>query len=164
MVSEALPAPPLPFQTDLTPDTPLTLCSSHIKSLFVPRITHDLSAPQNCAQCSLHENVSSATIAPVSARPSLHYCFCSNVSSSFSDLSQSFCHTLLHSTWGFPGDLALKKPPAVQEIWETWVQSLGGEDPLEEGRATHSSIFALRTPWIKGAWHATDHRVARSQT
>ena len=31
-------------------------------------------------------------------------------------------------------------------IWETWVQSLGGEDPLEEGMATHSRILAWRIP------------------
>ena len=36
--------------------------------------------------------------------------------------------------------------PAVQEIW---VQSLGGEDPLEEGMATHSSIPAWGTPWTE---------------
>ena len=33
--------------------------------------------------------------------------------------------------------------------WETWVQSLGWEDPLEKGMATHSSIPAWRIPWIK---------------
>ena len=33
-------------------------------------------------------------------------------------------------------------------IWETWVQSLGWEDPLEKGKATHSSILAWRIPWI----------------
>ena len=32
---------------------------------------------------------------------------------------------------------------------ETWVQSLGQEDPLEEGMATHSSIFAWRIPWTE---------------
>ena len=31
--------------------------------------------------------------------------------------------------------------------WETWVQSLGWEDPLEKGKATHSSILAWRIPW-----------------
>jgi len=31
-------------------------------------------------------------------------------------------------------------------VWETWVQSLGWEDPLEEGMATHSSILAWRIP------------------
>ena len=34
----------------------------------------------------------------------------------------------------------VKKPPAV---WESWVRSLGWEDPLEEGKATHSSILGL---------------------
>ena len=38
----------------------------------------------------------------------------------------------------------VKNLPAV---WETWVQSLGWEDPLEKGKATHSSILAWRIPW-----------------
>ena len=37
--------------------------------------------------------------------------------------------------------------PALKE---TWVQSLGWEDPLEEGMATHSSILAWRIPWTEG--------------
>ena len=32
-------------------------------------------------------------------------------------------------------------------MWETWVQSLGWEDPLEKGKSTHSSILAWRIPW-----------------
>ena len=40
----------------------------------------------------------------------------------------------------------VKNLPAVQE---TWVQSLGQEDPLEKGRATHSSILAWRIPWTE---------------
>ena len=32
-------------------------------------------------------------------------------------------------------------------MWETWVQSLGWEDPLEKGKTTHSSILAWRIPW-----------------
>ena len=47
--------------------------------------------------------------------------------------------------------------------WETWVQSLGGEDPLEEGMATHSSSPAWRIPMDRGAWWATIHGVAKSQ-
>ena len=39
-----------------------------------------------------------------------------------------------------------KKLPAMQE---TWVQSLGGEDPLQEEIATHSSILAWEIPWIE---------------
>ena len=38
----------------------------------------------------------------------------------------------------------VKNPPAVQE---TWVRSLGWDDPLEKGKATHSSILAWRNPW-----------------
>ena len=34
-------------------------------------------------------------------------------------------------------------------MWETWVQSLGWEDPLEEGMATLSSILAWRIPWTE---------------
>ena len=34
-------------------------------------------------------------------------------------------------------------------MWETWVRSLGWEDPLEEGMATHSSILAWRSPWTE---------------
>ena len=34
-------------------------------------------------------------------------------------------------------------------IWETWVRSLGQEDPLEEEMATHSSILAWRIPWTE---------------
>ena len=40
----------------------------------------------------------------------------------------------------------VKNPPAIRE---TWVQSLGWEDPLEKGKATHSSILAWRIPRIK---------------
>ena len=46
----------------------------------------------------------------------------------------------------------VKDPPAMQD---TWVQSLGGEDPLEEGMATHSSILAWRIPMDRIAWWAT---------
>ena len=45
-----------------------------------------------------------------------------------------------------------------------WVGSLGGEDPLKEGMATHSGILAWRTPMDKEAWWATVHRVAKNQT
>ena len=47
---------------------------------------------------------------------------------------------------------------------ETWVRSLGWEDALEEGMATHSSIPAWRIPMDRGAWQATVHGVAKNQT
>ena len=40
---------------------------------------------------------------------------------------------------------------------ETWVRSLGWEDALEEGMATHSSILAWRTPMDRGSWRAVVH-------
>ena len=40
----------------------------------------------------------------------------------------------------------VKIPPAKQK---TWVQSQGGEDPLEEGMTTHSSILPWRIPWTE---------------
>ena len=43
----------------------------------------------------------------------------------------------------------LKNPPAMQEVQETWVRSLGLEDPLEEGMVTHSSILAWRISWTE---------------
>ena len=49
----------------------------------------------------------------------------------------------------------VKNPPTMQE---TWVQSLDWEDPLEKGKATHSSILAWRIPWT------AVHGVAKSWT
>ena len=50
---------------------------------------------------------------------------------------------------GFPGGSVVKKLPAMKEMPETEVQSLGQEDPLEEEMATHSSISAWKIPWTK---------------
>ena len=50
---------------------------------------------------------------------------------------------------GFPSDSVVKNLPAVQEMKETKVQSLGWEDPLEEGMATHFSILAWRISWTE---------------
>ncbi|CAN0115431.1 unnamed protein product [Rangifer tarandus platyrhynchus] len=50
----------------------------------------------------------------------------------------------------------VKNPP---EMWEAWVRFLGWEDPLKQGKATHSSILAWRMPMDRAAWgkklHAT---------
>ena len=50
---------------------------------------------------------------------------------------------------GFPGGSVVKNPAAVQGPQERWLRSLGQEDPLEEGMATHSSIPAWRIPWTE---------------
>ena len=48
----------------------------------------------------------------------------------------------------------VKNPPAIQD---TWVWSLGWEDPLEEDMATHSSILAWRIPMGRGSWRAVEN-------
>ena len=52
----------------------------------------------------------------------------------------------LQYSWASLVAQMVKNPPAR---WETWVRSLGQEDPLEKGMATHSSIFAWRIPWTE---------------
>ena len=55
----------------------------------------------------------------------------------------------------------VKNLPAMRE---TGVQSLGWEDPLEKGMEAHPSILAWRIPIDRGAWQATVHGIAKSQT
>ena len=58
----------------------------------------------------------------------------------------SFCDwfiSLKYSALGFPDGSVVKNPPAM---WQTWVPSLGWEDPLEEGMVTHSGILAWEIP------------------
>ena len=73
-----------------------------------------------------------------------------------------FAFELFHNSTSSPGG-ASDKAPACQRrtslvaqrvkhlpsMQETWVQSLGGEDPLEKERATHSSVLAWKTPWTE---------------
>ena len=56
-------------------------------------------------------------------------------------------HTHTHTHMAIPGGSAIKNP--MQELQETRVGSLGWEDLIEEGMATHSSILAWRIPWIE---------------
>ena len=61
----------------------------------------------------------------------------------------------------FPGGRVVKNPPVMEE---TWVQSLGQEDPLEEDMVIHSNILAWRIFNDRWAWWATVHGVSKSQT
>ena len=67
----------------------------------------------------------------------------------------------LQYSWASLVAQTVKNPPAMQE---NWVRSLGWEDPLEEGIATHSSVLAGRIPMDRGAWWATVHGVTKGQT
>ena len=54
----------------------------------------------------------------------------------------------------------------LPDMWETWLQSLGWEDPLEKGKATHSNFLTRRIPWTEepdGLWSTGSQR-AKSQT
>ena len=61
----------------------------------------------------------------------------------------------LQHSWASLVAQLVKNSPSMQE---TWVQSLGWEDPLEKGKATNSSILASRIPWT------IVHGVSKSQT
>ena len=52
----------------------------------------------------------------------------------------------------------VKCPPAMQELQ---VPSLGQEDPLEKGMATHSSVLAWRIPWVEEPGGVTAHGVTK---
>ena len=55
----------------------------------------------------------------------------------------------------------VKNPPAMRE---SWVWTLGQEDPLEEGMATHPSVLVWRIPMDREAWWATVRGVTKSRT
>ena len=67
----------------------------------------------------------------------------------------------LQYSWASLVAQTVQNPPAM---WETWVCSLGWEDPLEEGMAAHYSILAWRILMDQGAWWAIVHGVAKSET
>ena len=62
----------------------------------------------------------------------------------FGNLSSRTIFDSLNSTSDTLVAQLVKNLPAM---WETWVQSLGWEDPMEKGMATHSIILACRIPW-----------------
>ena len=62
---------------------------------------------------------------------------------------------------GFPVAQWVKDPP---EILETWLPSLSGEDPVEEGLVPHSSVLPWKIPMDRGAWWAVICGVAQNWT
>ena len=68
---------------------------------------------------------------------------------------------VLSRPMGFPSGSVVKNLPAMQET-RVWLQ--GQKDPLEESKATHSSMPAWENPMDRGAWWPTVHRVAQSRT
>ena len=68
---------------------------------------------------------------------------------------------MLQYSWASLVAQSVKNLPAM---WETWVQYLGWEDPLEEDMATHSSILTWRIIIDRGAWRTSVHGVTKSQS
>ena len=64
----------------------------------------------------------------------------------------------------FWASLVVQMVKSLPAVLETWVRSLGWEDPLKGGMATHSSILAWRIPMDRGVWQATVHGVTKSCT
>ena len=67
-------------------------------------------------------------------------------------------------TYIYGASLVAQLVKNLPAMWETWVRSLGCEDPLEEGMTTHSSILARKILMNRGAWRAAVHGVTKSQT
>ena len=79
-------------------------------------------------------------------------------------LLPAYMFVIAVSSWWIRASLVaqmVKNLPAMQEM-QVW--SLGQEDPLEKGMATHSSIIARWIPWTRGVWRAVVHGVTKSQT
>ena len=84
-----------------------------------------------------------------------HYLFLSDVKVKESDQEipllkmpvSSFCNQNYPNTYPSLASLMIQLVKNLPAIWETWVRSLGWEDPLEKGRVTHSSILDWRIPW-----------------
>ena len=72
--------------------------------------------------------------------------------------------SLLGGEERFPGGTSGKEPACQCGRHETRVPSLGWEDPLEKGMATHFSILVWRIPVDRGAWWAIVYGVTKSQT
>ena len=75
-------------------------------------------------------------------------CLCLSLSP-FTEDAHSWFAARSHFLRGFPGGSVVKNLLLMQETQKTWVRSRGGEDPLEEGMATCSSILAWKISWTE---------------
>ena len=73
------------------------------------------------------------------------------IATSNNSLQKKYRNVLLiiKKQWASQVIQRVKNPPAMQEPQETWVQSLGQEETLEEGMGTPSAILAWRIPWTE---------------
>ena len=116
-----------------------------ITSYFIYKIQRKIGLPSSAWYQTY--NLQLSTLIPFHLTFFFFYCFFAHryfyfTSSSFSDSFISF-----YCNWASVLAQTVKNLPSVQE---TQVQSLGGEESLEKGMATHSSILARRIPWTEG--------------
>ena len=78
-----------------------------------------------------------------------------------SGMAKSRCFNCITRAWASLVAQTVKSPPAMED---TWVWSLGWEECLEKGMATHSNILDWENSMDRGAWPATAHQVAKSRT
>ena len=113
-------------------------------------MTHGLSCPMKCV------NLPRPGMEPVS--PALACGFFttrlagkSSNTSSFVCISQNYfgCSGYFMITYKFRASLVAQMVKNLPEMRQTWVQSLGQEDPLEKAMGIHSSILAWRIPWTE---------------
>ena len=129
--------------------------ASQLSSASIQWFSHpELSWGRGCSLMALGSQVFSPWV-PLGLASSLGQEFLMTMTSLFTDMAGniSWLKKILLSAplssayWASLVAQMVKNPPAMQE---TWVQSLGLEDPLEEGMTTHSSILAWRIPMDSG--------------
>ena len=87
---------------------------------------------------------------PVGQQQQRHHPFSRGLHALLKGYPKSCCGLAIPGwVWGFPGGSVGKESGCDQEMQEAQVQSLGQEDPAEEGMAAHSSILAWRIPWTE---------------
>ena len=81
--------------------------------------------------------------------------------SNFASLTNFNLTVVVNHEWASLVAQMVKNPPAMQE---TWVQSLGWEDPLEKGMSSQLQYSCLKSPLDSGAWRASTHGVTKNRT
>ena len=114
---------------------------------------HDNPFQYSCLENPMDRGVRWATVHRVTEDPSL-------IQRSERSAGEGIGYPLQYS-WASLMTQLIKNPPAM---WETWVQSLDWENPLEKGKATHSSILAWRSPWGRKESDTTEHSTSTAHS